>query len=58
MIKAYAELSQNQKYTKKAKEQAQASGLTKCLANSIVNRNANTRTRTTSRTNYVNRLGL
>ena len=55
MMKAYAELSQNQQYTRKATQQAVASGMSPKAARALVNRNANTRTRTTSRQNYVNR---
>ena len=56
MIKAYAELSQNQQYTRKAIQQAVDSGMNKKDARALVNRNANTRTRTSNRQNYVNRV--
>ena len=55
MIKAYAELSQNQQYTRKATQQAVASGMNPKAARELVNKNANTRTRTSNRQNYVNR---
>lgn len=58
MIRAYAELTQDQKYSKKAREQAVASGMSPKAARNLVNRNAATNTRTSSRQNYVNRLGI
>lgn len=56
MLKAYAELSQNQQYSRAARRQAQASGMSPKAARDLVNRNANTRTRTSSRENYVRRV--
>lgn len=58
MMKAYAELSQNQQYSRKARQQAEASGMSPKAARKLVNRNAGTKTRTSSRQNYVNKLGI
>ena len=55
-MKVFAELSQNQQYTRKATQQAVASGMNPKAARNLVNKNANTRTRTSSRQNYVNRV--
>lgn len=48
----------NAAYTKAATKQAIASGMSEKEAKALVKRNANTKTRTSSRTNYVNKLGL
>ena len=45
-------------YSAAAKQQAVNAGMAPRAASRLVNRNANTRTRTSSRANYVNRLGL
>lgn len=59
MMKVYASGGKgNSAYTKAAIKQAEASGMSKKEARALVNRNANTRTRTSSRQNYVNRLGI
>lgn len=59
VMKAYASGgSGNSAYTKKAIQQAVDSGMSKKEAKRLVTRNANTRTRTSSRQNYVNRLGI
>lgn len=55
-MKVFAELSQNQQYSRKATQQAVASGMSPKNARNLVNRNANTKTRTSSRDNYVNRV--
>ena len=55
MMRAFAELSQNQQYTRKATQQAIASGMNPTAARNLVNRNANTKTRTTGRDSYVRR---
>ena len=59
MLKAYASGGKgNAAYTKAAIKQAQAAGMSKEEATRLVNRNANTKTRTTSRDTYVrNTLG-
>ena len=57
MIKAYASGgSGNAGYTRAAIRQAVNSGMNPRDARRLVNRNANTRTRTSSRDNYVNRV--
>lgn len=59
MIKAYASGGKGDAaYTKAAIKQAQASGMSKEEATRLVTRNANTRTRKSSRDNYVRRLGI
>ena len=59
MLKAYASGGKgNAAYTRKATQQAVASGMNPREARALVQRNANTRTRTSSRQNYVNRLGI
>ena len=56
MMRAFAELTQDQQYTRKATQQAIASGMNPTAAKKLVNRNANTKTRTTGRASYVNRV--
>ena len=59
MMKAYASGgSGNAAYTRAAIRQAERAGMSSQQARTLVNRNANTRTRTSSRQNYVNRLGI
>lgn len=59
VLKAYASGgSGNAAYTRAATRQAIASGMSPAQARATVRRNANTRTRTSSRENYVNRLGI
>lgn len=58
MMRAFAELSQNQQYSRKAVQQAIDSGMSPTAAKKLVNRNANKKTRTSSRQNYTNRLGI
>ena len=56
MIKAYASGGKGDAaYTRAAIKQAQASGMSKEAATKLVTRNANTRTRTSSRQNFVKR---
>lgn len=56
MMKAYASGGAgNAAYTRAATRQAVASGMNPAEARRLVRRNANTRTRTSSRENYVRR---
>ena len=55
MMRAYAESNNDAAYTRAATRQAIASGMNPDAARRLVNRNANTRTRTTSRDTYVRR---
>ena len=57
MLKAYASGGKgNAAYTKKAIQQAQASGLTKKEATNLVKSNVAKRPRTSGRDNYVRRV--
>ena len=57
MLKAYASGGKgNAAYTKKAIQQAIDSGMEPKAAKALVNRNANTKTRTTGREPYVRRV--
>lgn len=59
MMKAYASGGQGSAaYTRAATRQAINAGMNPQEARRLVRRNANTRTRTSSRQNYVNRLGI
>lgn len=56
MMKAYASGGKGDAaYTKKAIQQAQASGMSKEAATKLVKGNASRKTRTSSRANYVQR---
>ena len=57
MLKAYATGGKGSSaYSRKAVQQAIDSGMSPKAARQLVKRNANTRTRTSNRQNYVNRV--
>lgn len=59
IIKAYAELTDNQRYTRKAIEQGILNGGgTRAQVAARVNANAGRRTRTSSRGNYMNQVAV